>query len=102
MGEVEPPDFRKIVALRIEKKIVEERGRRLQRRRVALTQAGIDFQRRLFGRIEFVLRERGPERTAPGLILRVEPLDLLDAGGLWLLGRTPVQLLGALAPHFAP
>src|SRR5690349_8567389 len=86
MVELEPPHFRKIVTLRIEEKIVEERGRRLQRRRVAGTQTPVDFERRLFGRVEFVLREREPERTASGLVLRVEHFDLLDAVGLELLG----------------
>src|SRR5712692_1562187 len=101
MVELEPPDFRKIVTLGVEEKIVEERGRRLQRGRVAWTQAPIDFQRRLFGRIEFVLREREPERTASGLILRVEHFDLLDGVRLELLDRLLGKLFVALHQHFA-
>src|SRR5260370_30245104 len=79
MLELEPPDFRKIVALRVEKKIVEERGGRLQRRRGGGTHEGIDLHRRLFRRNGFVLRERAPERPASRALLRRYDLHRLDA-----------------------
>src|SRR5260370_32580690 len=70
MVELEPPDFRKIVALRVEEKIVEERGRRLQRRRPASESAPINFPGRLFPRIFVVLAAGTPERVDSRLFLR--------------------------------
>ena len=69
MVQLEPADLREIVALRIEEQVIEEGRRGLQSRRIARPQPPVDFDNRVFGLFELVLRERQTQRPATRLIL---------------------------------
>ena len=75
-------DLREVVALRVEEQAVEQRTGRLDRRRLARTQALVDLDERLFARLGEVLLERALD--ALGVVEHLEDLlaRLGDAEGL--------------------
>src|SRR5262249_51650683 len=60
--ELQAPDLREVVALRIEEEIVEEAGRGFERRGITRSQALVNFEDRFLGRVDLVLQERVPQR----------------------------------------
>ena len=99
--QLEPADFREIVALGVEEQVVEEGGRRFLRRRIAGPQAPVNLDDRLFGRAELVLREREAERSAAGRVFGEERFDFFDAVRFQLLEGVFGQLLVGADQHLA-
>jgi len=56
--QLEAADLREVVALGVEEQVVEQRLRRLERGRIARTQAPVDLHDRVFGRLDLVGDER--------------------------------------------
>ena len=59
--QLEAADLREVVALGVEEQVVEERLRRLERRRITRAQAPVDLHDRVFGRLDLVGEERVAE-----------------------------------------
>ena len=77
--QLEAADLREVVALRVEEQVVEERLRRLERRRIARAEAAVDLHDRLFGRLDLVGEQRVAEVAADVEAVDEEDLELLDA-----------------------
>ena len=56
--QLEAADLREVVALGVEEQVVEERLRRLERRRITRAQAPVDLHDRVFGRLHLVGEQR--------------------------------------------
>jgi hypothetical protein len=61
--ELEAADARQVVALGVEEQVVEEVGRRLERRRIARAQAPVDLDDRVVLRRDLVREQRVAHRT---------------------------------------
>ena len=89
--ELEAADAREVVALGVEEHAVEQRPRRVERRRIARTHAAVDLEQGLLGVAGVVLGERVREHGAAQIPLRE---DDLDAGVVLAL-----QALGDVGRH---
>ena len=76
--QLEAANPRQVVALRVEEQVVEERGRRLDGRRVARTQTLVDLENRILRRADLVLQQRIAQRGPDVDVLGQQNLDLLD------------------------
>ena len=77
--QLQAADLREVVALGVEEQVVEQRLRRLERRRITRAQAAVDLHDRLFGRLELVGEQRVAEVAADVEAVDEEDLELLDA-----------------------
>ena len=110
-----PPDARQVVALGVEEQVVEDRGRGLDRRRIARPQAPVDVDDRLFaghrlvgvqrvvdrraGRDRVEVQERELEQVALAQLLEDLLGDRLVAFEDDLAGRLVDDVLGGDALH---
>ncbi len=97
--QLQAPDPREVVLLRVEEHVLEQRARAVERRRVARPQAAVDLDQRLFVRPDRVLLERLRQDRADLVALGEEHLDRLD--GLFVGHRDDArrQLLVRLEQH---
>ena len=77
--QLEAADLREVVALGVEEQVVEERLRRLERRRIARAEAAVDLHDRVFGRLHLLGEERVAEVGADVEAVDEEDLEALDA-----------------------
>ena len=77
--QLEAADLREVVALGVEEQVVEERLRRLERRRIARAEAPVDLHDRVFGRLHLLREQRVAEVAADVETVDEEDLELLDA-----------------------
>jgi hypothetical protein len=99
--ELEAPDPREVVLLRIEEHPFEQVLRRLVRRGVARAQPPVDLEDRLVSGLVAVLPDRVHENVAREVPVREEDLDFLDAPLLEALDRVGSELLACLEEHLA-
>jgi hypothetical protein len=78
--QLEATDLRQVVALRVEEQVVEQGLRRLERRRIAGTQATVDLHDRVLGRLDLLREQRVAEVRADVEAVDEEDLELVDAG----------------------
>ena len=78
--ELHAADGREVILPRIEKHSVEQRGRRIQRRRVAGAQLAVDFDQRFLRGLDRVAAQRRADDRAHVVALGEENVDLGDAG----------------------
>ena len=74
--ELHAAHAREIVLARIEEHALEQRGRGIQRRRIARTQLAVDFDQRFVRRLDGVLAQRGADHVADVVALGEEDLEL--------------------------
>src|SRR4029450_12490278 len=72
--ELQPADAREVVLLRVEEHVLEQRPRAVESRRIAGPQTSIDFNQRLFVRVNRVLLERLAQNGADIVALGEEDL----------------------------
>ena len=77
--QLEAADRRQVVALGVEEQVVEQRLRRLERRRIARAQAPVDLHDRVLGRLHLVRDQRVAQVGADVEAVDEEDLELLDA-----------------------
>ena len=77
--QLEAADLREVVALGVEEQVVEERLRRLERRRIARAEAAVDLHDRVFGRLHLLGEQRVAEVAADVEAVDEEDLEALDA-----------------------
>ena len=77
--QLEAADLREVVALGVEEQVVEERLRRLERRRITRAEAPVDLHDRVFGRLDLLGEQRVAEVGADVETVDEEDLELLDA-----------------------
>ena len=78
--EFQSADAREVVLARIEEHAFEERGRGVERRRIARTQLAVDLDQGLFGLADGVAAERVGDDVADVVALGEEDLEGGDAG----------------------
>src|SRR5262245_40745310 len=99
--ELEPPDARQVVALRVEEEVVEEGGGGLRRGRIARTQAAVDLEDRLLRIGDLVLQQRVAERGPDVGVVEEQHLDAVDAALAQQLELLLGDLLVAGEDHLA-
>ena len=88
--QLEAADLAEVVALGVEEQVVEERLRRLERRRIARAEAAVDLEDRVLLRLHLVGEERVAQVAADVEAVDEEDLEALDlrlAEALELLPR---------------
>ena len=78
--QLQPPDPREVVLLRVEEEVLEERSRAVEGRRIPRPQPPVDLDQRLLVRADRVLPERGREHRTDLVLLREEDIDRADLG----------------------
>ena len=78
--ELQPAYAREVVLARIEEHAVEQRGRRVQRRRIAGTQLAVDFDQRFLRRLHRIALQGLADHRAHIVALGEEQVDLDHAG----------------------
>ena len=100
--ELQPAHAREIVLARIEEHALEERRRRVQRRRVARPQLAVDLDQRLFRLVHRVALQRVGNDVAHVVAVGEEDLEARRAaGGHHLVQPVGGQLHVGLHHHFA-
>ena len=92
---------RQVVAFRIEEEIVEEVRRRLEGRWIAGPKALVNFEDRLFRRVDLVLKERVSKRCSAEQFVDEQNLDLVNPAIAKLFDLFGRELLVRLDDHLA-
>ena len=99
--ELQAAHAREVVLSRIEEHSVEERCRRIQRRRIARTQLAVDLDQRFLRRLDRVATQRGADHRAHIVALREEDVHFGNAGFQQLRQLVGRQLRVSFQQHFA-
>jgi hypothetical protein len=76
--QLQAADAREVVLLRVEKHVLEERPRAVERRRIARAQPAVNLDERLFVRVNRVLLQRRGNNRADVVLLGEEHFDAID------------------------
>ena len=98
--QLEPADFGEIVAIGIEKEVIEKIGGRLHGRGVSRPQAAVDFQYRILGGANAVLEQRLAQIRTDGRLLDEQDFDLMNAFSANQVELLLGDLVVALDEHF--
>src|SRR3990172_7690002 len=98
--KLEPADFGEIVAIGIEKEVIEKIGGRLHGRGVSRPQAAVDFQYRILGGANAVLEQRLAQIRHDGRLLDEQDFDLMNAFSTNQVELVLGDLVVALDEHF--
>src|SRR5262249_6774708 len=76
--QLETADPREVVAVQVEEHVLEELAGRFERRRIARTHTLVDFDQRLFRRVDLIVHERVADERTKSKVVREDNLELLD------------------------
>ena len=99
--ELQPAHAREVVLARVEEHALEQRGRRVQRRRIARPQLAVDLDQRLFRLVDRVALERVGDDVAHVVAIGEEDLEAGRAARQHLVQAVGGQLDVGLDHHFA-
>src|SRR5579859_2783076 len=98
--ELQAAHAAEVVLARVEEHAVEQRRRRVQRRRIAGAQLAVDLDQRLLRRLYGIAAQRRADHVAHVVALREEDVHVLDAGVHDLRKLVRCQLAVGLEQHF--
>ncbi len=99
--ELQAAHAREVVLPRVEEHAVEERGRGVERRRIARTQLAVDLDQRFLRRLHRIAAQRGADDRAHIVALREEDVHFGDARFHHLRQLVGRQLGVGFQQHFA-